>query len=463
MGIRPLAIQDAAWLLVEAPERPMHVGGPMLFTPPDDAGADWIADTVQRALAFTEPRSPFNQRLVRPHGRLGTYAWTETEVDLTYHVRHLALPRPGRVRELLSLVSRLHASLLDRHRPLWEIYLIEGLDDGRVALYSKIHHSMLDGVAAVRQILASFSPDPDVRTLPPPWAASPGEGPGEAGAHRRRRGPVGSVLKTARGGATAGISTAGALRSLAGQTIASFSSDAEVAPFAAPPSMFNVPLTGSRRVVAQSYDLERIKAVKDAAGVTVNDVVMAMSGSALRAYLSSHGALPDRPLIAYVPVNIRTDDSDEGNAISFLLANLGTDLADPLDRLAAVHESMAAGKQRLQSLTPAERLQYGIALSAPLILGQLTGLGRRMPPEFNVVISNVPGPRETLYWNGARLDGLYPASLLTDGYALNITQTSYAGSMEFGITADRQRVPSVQRMIDHLEDALADLERATGA
>jgi diacylglycerol O-acyltransferase / wax synthase len=462
MGIRPLAIQDAAWLLVEGPERPMHVGGPMLFTPPEGSGTEWVADTVQRALAFTEPRSPFNHKLVHPYGRLGTYAWTETEVDLTYHVRHLALPKPGRIRELLSLVSRLHASLLDRHRPLWEIYLIEGLADGRVALYTKIHHSMLDGVAAVRQILASFSPDPEVRDLPPPWAARPAAGGGSR--QRSQRGPLGTLLHTAKAGAGVGLSSAGALRSIAGQTVSSFGSDAEVAPFAAPPSMFNVPLTGSRRVVAQSYDLDRIKAVKDAAGVTVNDVVMAMCGSALRTYLQSHDALPDRPLIAYVPVNIRTDDSSEGNAISFLLANLGTHLDDPLDRLRVVHDSMARGKERLQSMTPGERLQYGIALSLPLIASQLAGrAGQLMPPEFNVVISNVPGPSEALYWNGARLDGIYPASLLTDGYALNMTQTSYAGSMEFGITADRQRVPSVQRMIDHLEDALADLEKATGA
>lgn len=463
MGVRPLAIQDAAWLLLESRERPMHVGGPMLFTPPAGSDAEWIADTVSRALQFTAPRPPFDRRLVRPYGRLGSYAWTETEVDLTYHVRHLALPQPGRIRELLSLVSRLHGSLLDRHRPLWEIYLIEGLADGRVALYSKIHHSMLDGVAAVRQILASFSPDPEVRDLPPPWAA---DRSAEQAAARTpvAMGPLGTVLKGLKKGTTAGLATAGALRSLTGQTLSSLNEGSpEVAPFAAPPSMLNVALTGSRRVVAQSYDLDRIKAVKDAAGVTLNDVVMAMSGSALRAYLASHDALPDRPLIAYVPVNIRTDDSDEGNAISFLLANLGTHLADPLDRLGVVHASMDAGKRRLQGMTPAERLQYGIALSAPMIAGQLTGMGGRMRPEFNVVISNVPGPRETLYWNGARLDGLYPASLLTDGQALNITQTSYAGSMEFGITADRQRLPSVQRMIDHLEDALAELEKATGA
>jgi diacylglycerol O-acyltransferase / wax synthase len=457
--MRPLALQDAAWLLIESPERPMHVGGPMLFTPPDGAGPEWIADTVRRALGFTTVRPPMNRRLVRPYGRLGTYAWTETDVDLTYHVRHLALPQPGRIRELLSLVSRLHASLLDRHRPLWEMYLIEGLADGRVALYTKMHHSLLDGVAAVRQILTAFSPDPEERDLPPPWASS---GPLTARAARPSPGLVGGLLRSATGGLATAASTAGALRSLTGQVLTSFGTDEVVAPFAAPPSMLNVPLSASRRVVAQSYELERLKAVSRAAGVTLNDVVLAMCAGALRAYLRSHGGLPDRPLIALVPVDIRTDDSDEGNAISLLLANLATHLADPLDRLALIHDSMDAGKRRLRGMTPHERLQYGIALAAPLIGGQLTGLSTTLPPLYNVILSNVPGPTEPLYWNGARLDGIYPASLIADGFALNITQTSYAGSMEFGITADRQRLPSVQRLIDHLEDALAELERATG-
>jgi diacylglycerol O-acyltransferase / wax synthase len=454
-----LALQDAAWLLIESRERPTHVGGPLLFRPPPDAAPTWMQDAVAQALQHRDVRPPMNKRLRRPYGRLGSFAWVETEVDLSYHVRHLALPQPGRIRELFSLVSRLHASLLDRHRPLWELSLIEGLADGRFALYGKFHHSLLDGVAAVRQILSSFSADPDDRDLPPPWATRAGEEPGRT--HGTSADPVSALLRAVGSGISATTSTLGALRALGQQIVAAVGDEAEVAPFQAPPSLLNVPLTASRRFVAQDYDLARLQAVSKAAGVTLNDVVLAMCGGALRDYLLGHDALPPAPLVALVPVNIRTDDSDEGNAISLLLANLGTNVPDAGERLRVVHDSMTAGKRRLMGMTPAERLQYGIALAAPLILGQLTGLSTRVRPLYNVVISNVPGPRQPLYWNGARLDGIYPASLIADGFALNITQTSYAGTMAFGITADRQQVPAVQRMIDHLETALVELEKAT--
>lgn len=457
-----LALPDAAWLAIESPDRPMHVGGPLLFKPPPDAEPTWVKGIVEQALRHTTVRPPMNRRLRHPYGRFGLYEWVDAEVDLTYHVRHLALPKPGRIRELLSLVSRLHGSLLDRHRPLWEMYLIEGIEDGRVALYSKVHHSLMDGVAGVRQILSAFSPDPDERDLPPPWAARPDAGkrtPPDADS----RDPLTLLGATLSGLVNQATSSLGVALAFIDQVAASMSNEAETMPFQAPSSMLNVPLTAARRIVAQSYDLDRIKAVAKASQTTVNDVVLAMNGGALRAYLESHNGLPERPLIALVPVNIRDDETDEGNAISFLLANLATHVADPLDRLKLVHDSMAAGKQRLSRMSRTARQNYGIALAAPLILGQLTGLATKVRPLYNVVISNVPGPPERLYWNGAELDGLYPASLLADGFALNITQASYAGNMEFGITADRQALPRIQRLIDHLEDALADLEKASGA
>lgn len=461
--MRRLALPDAAWLLIESPERPMHVGGIMLFEPPEAAPPTWVQDVVGRAFEHTEVRPPMNRRLSRPYGLLGSYAWAEDEVDLSYHVRHLALPAPGRIRELFSLVSRLHGSLLDRHRPLWELYLVEGLADGRVALYGKFHHSMMDGVAAIRQILSSFSFDAAARDLPPPWAARAGAGTGQQPRERPATNPLALTRTLATGVLAQAWSSVAVARAFAQQIIARLEHEAEVVPFEAPGSMLNVPLTGSRRIVAQSYDFGRIRAVATAADVTVNDVVLAMCGGALRAYLESHDALPDRPLIAFVPVNIRDDESGEGNAITFMLANLATHLADPGGRLALVHASTSAAKARLERMSRTDRLNYGIALSAPLILGQLTGLSRVAPPLFNVVVSNVPGPPDPLYWNGAKLDGLYPASLLTDGFALNISQTSYAGSMDFGITADRKALPRIQRLIDHLADALADLEKATGA
>jgi diacylglycerol O-acyltransferase / wax synthase len=465
--MRRLSLLDAGWLMIEAPERPMHVGGLQLFSLPEDAGPTFVADLVANALEHTEIRPPFDQKLVRPHGLAGVYHWEPTELDLTYHVRHLALPQPGRIRELLSLVSRNHQALLDRHRPLWESFLIEGLADGRIALYTKTHHAMMDGVAAMKQVLKAFTPDPDRRDLAPPWAL-PADADGRTfpamaagGDGERGTSPWQSVTRALTGVADQVGGAVGAVTAMAQQVVASRLNDAEVIPYQAPRSMLNQRLTGSRRFVAQSYDFERIRAVSRAYGATVNDVVLTMCGGALRAYLASHDALPDAPLIAMVPVSIRpADGGDEGNAISMLLANLATDLADPVDRLERVKDSMDRGKARLSRMSQTELADYGILLMAPILAGELSRVSGWAPPLHNVVISNVPGPAEPLYWNGVRMDGLYPASLLTDGYALNITQTSYAGSMEFGITADRQALPRIQRLIDHLEDELVALEKA---
>ena len=455
-----LSIPDAGWLVIEGRQNPMHVGGLQLFRPPADAGPDFLTELADRLRGEHEVRPPFNQRLARPYGLAGTYRWVEDEVDLDYHFRHLALPEPGRIRELFSIVSRLHASLLDRHRPLWECYLIEGIEDGRFAAYTKIHHSMLDGIAAMRQLVKAFSDDPDERDLPPPWAPS-GNG--------RRPDPedpsgalamTGKLVRLAAGEMTSGLSVA---RTVTTQVVKSRFDESHVAPFQAPPSMLNVRLSGARRFVAQSYDLDRIRAVGRLLGATVNDVILAMCSGALREYLLDHDALPAKPLIALVPVSFRTpEDSDAGNAISLVPANLATHLDDPLARLELIRSSMNAVKDRLADMSPRDLINYGIVMTAPLILGQLSGLSGRLRPTFNLVISNVPGPDRSLYWNGARMEGLYPLSLLNEGYALNITMTSYDGSMDVGITADRKALPSVQRLIDHLEDALADLEHAAG-
>ena len=463
MGRLPLF--DAAWLLMESRERPMHVGGLQLFERPADAPEDWLRQVAIRAMEFDQPRPPFDQVLKEPYGRLGTFAFESDEVEIAYHVRHLALPAPGRIRELLSFCSNVHSHTLDRHRPLWEMYLIEGIEDDRVALFTKVHHSLLDGVAAMRQMLRAFTPDADDRDVPPPWAVRPDpptpertdDDPGPAGVLKRAGASVSRI-----GAATS--AAVGTGRALVDQVRRARHDEAEVLPFQAPATMMNVRLTSTRRFVAQDYSLDRIRGVARATGSTVNDVVLAMCGGALRTYLQTHDGLPEDPLIGFVPVSIRPDDgSDRGNALSFVLCNLATHLPDPMARLDLVRRSMDAAKARMSRMSTAELADYAIALTSPLVAGNVLGIsGRFRRPIFNVVISNVPGPSEELYWNGARMSGLYPASLLQDGYALNITQTSYLDQMAFGITADRAALPSVQRLIDHLADELDALEAAAG-
>ncbi|MBW3661795.1 MAG: wax ester/triacylglycerol synthase family O-acyltransferase [Actinobacteria bacterium] len=456
-----MSVSDAGWLLIEERERPMHVGGLMLFQLPDDAPPDLVRRVVRSAREHDEVRPPFDHKLARPYGLAGLYHWVEDEVELDYHFRHLALPEPGRIRELLSLVSVLHANLLDRHRPLWEMYLFENIEGGRVGVYTKIHHAMLDGVAAIRQVLASFTPDADSRDLPPPWATPVG-GQTTAGAMDGGWSPLGQAASLVRQVTDGITSTVTVARAITEQLVRAQRDAAEVAPFQAPPSMLNAKLTPARRFVAQSYDLERIRGVSKTLGATINDVVMAMCAGALRRYLATHDALPDKPLIALVPVSFRRDDSASGNAISLVPANLATHIEDPEARLDLIRSSMDRAKARLRDMSPTELIEYGLLMTAPILIGQLTGLAGRIRPTYNLVISNVPGPDQPLYWNGVPMTGMYPLSLLTDGQAINITQTSYAGSMEFGVTADRRALPSIQRLIDHLEEALVELEAVAG-
>jgi diacylglycerol O-acyltransferase / wax synthase len=231
--------------------------------------------------------------------------------------------------------------------------------------------------------------------------------------------------------------------------------------FQAPRSMFNVAITGARRFAAQGWPLDRIRAVGKAAGATMNDVMLAMCSGALRQYLLELGALPDKPLVAAIPMSLRAGEDDfGGNAIGLILCDLATTEADAGDRLAAIHDSMLKGKQVYHGMS---RLQI-TALSAlplvPLAIGMIPGMVKVTPPAFNVLISNVPGPSKPLYWNGARMQGVYPLSIPYEGQALNITVTSYAGSLEFGLTGCRRTVPHLQRLLGFLEDSLVELEKA---
>lgn len=455
-----MPLTDAVFLLAETREQPIHVGGLHLYKPPPDAEPDVVGTFYRQVLEHREVIPRLRRRAARMAG-VGPWTWQDdTNLDLEYHVRHSALPTPGRVRELLALVSRLHGTLLDRTRPLWESHLIEGLADGRFATYTKIHHSLIDGVGAMRLLERSLGTDPDAREMPPPYAPQAHRPPsGRKGAGGNPIERVGSALGLGVAGVR-GVLGAGdaALRSFA----RSFNDQATAFPFKAPASPLNVPITGARRFAADSWELERLRTVGKALGGTVNDVVLAMSGGALRRYLADLGSLPDDPLIAMVPVSLRTDDADDetSNAVGLILCNLGTHLDDPVERFALVHDSAQAGKLQLQGLNQAGIILLSAMSFAPLSLGPLYRFEPLRRPPFNIVISNVPGPKERLYWNGAELDGVYPASIPIHGQALNITCTSYDDQVGFGLMGDRRAAPSLQRLLEHLDTSLQELEAA---
>lgn len=440
----------------------MHVGGLQLFRPPEGASALDVRDSFRAAVESGDVAPVFRKRARRTVASLGQWAWEpDREFDLDHHVRCDALPQPGRVRELLALCSRLHSSLLDRRRPLWEAHLIEGLDDGRFAVYVKVHHAVVDGTHALGLLARALSDDPGERAMPAPWALRlPLH---EAGASVSARSSLSLEQLADWAGDALGIVPA-----LTRTVRRALNEQSAALSLRAPRTVLNTPISGARRFAAQSWPLQRIRQVAQRAGVTVNDVVLAMCSGALRTHLDVRQALPREPLIAMVPVSLDSergivhDGDGGGNAVGLVMCNLGTDQADAVDRLETVHRSMTEGKQSLEGMTHLQILAMSALGISPLGIYPLLHLNGIARPPFNIVISNIPGPRTPLYWNGARLDGLYPLSIPLDGQALNITCTSYSDQLAFGLTGCRRTVPHMQRMLGYLDAELSALERLLG-
>lgn len=464
--VSPIDPTATGFLLAENRSMPMHVGGLQLFEKPEGAGRDYARQMFE-ALRDVEEVAPLF--LKRPHRSLSTagqLVWVEDEqFDIEHHVRHSALPRPGRVRELLDLAGRLHSTRLAWERPLWEAHVIEGLRDGRVALYTKTHHALVDGISAMRLLQSVLSTDPDRRQMPAPW---------DARTRRNRQEREKAETALAEVPAHAMRLALGVLSEAAGMPGAlvrtltkGVRNETSAISLYAPRTIFNQKITGSRRFAAQDWPVERMRAIGKATDTTINDVVLAMCSGAVRSYLLELDALPDSPLVAMVPVGLKAKESavastEGGNAIGAVMCQLGTHLDDPADRLEAIHRSMQDGKKALSSMTPTQILAMSAIGQAPAIVGPMLRLQGIVRPPYNLIISNVPGPRTTHYWNGAKMVGTYPLSIPINGMALNITCTSYDGKMGFGLIGCRRTVPHLQRLLVHLEDELTAMEKAAG-
>jgi WS/DGAT/MGAT family acyltransferase len=454
---------DAAWVMTESRATPNHVGGLLQFQLPPDAPRSFLRDLMTDFRSQRVFGPPWNRRLKHAFNLNPVPAWVDDDaIDLEYHVRHAALPWPGGERELGELVGRLHSTPIDLARPPWECTIIEGLDGGRFALFVKMHHSLIDGVSGMKLLQRAMSTDREKSlTLPVFWANA-----AEPRARAERSGPP-PTMSHAAAAAVQGLSMqAQSLPQLAaafGKMLRRVgdSSDGMVVPFDAPRSMLNGRVREKRRFATQQFALDRLRTLATAAQCTLNDVVLALCGGALRRFLRDRDELPADSLTAGIPVSVRPkDDEGTGNAISFIVATLGTDIEDPIERLAAIKRSVQHAKAHVQSLPRQAMLQYTVLLMAPTILTLLTGIGGRTRPMFNITISNVPGPEKPLYFRGAELLGIYPASIVTHGQALNITCQSYAGRMNFGFTGCHTSVPSLQHVAVHTAEALAELEAA---
>lgn len=448
---------DAAWLYVEKQDAPAHFGPLLVMTPPPGSNKDFVYDMVASWRQCRDFKPPFNYK-VAP-GIIPKWEVVEpAKMDMEYHLMHSALPHPGGEQELGILISRLHSHKLDRDHPLWQCYVIEGLEGGRFAIYIKLHHSQLDGMGAAKLMQRSFSTDAEQRDMPPPWATS-----------MRVRGLKPPKIKAKTTESKSLIRDFTAMKSLV-TSLGTMADKAYLgkdkalsAPFQGPDSIINKRVSPHRRYATQSYPLARIKAVANAAQVKVNDVFLGITGAALRRYLLELNALPTKPLIGQIPVNVRTADGNEmGNALAFIYSTLGTDISDPLARIKAVSQSTDAAKAIHTGLSASAIEPFTMLMLAPYMTEVILGLGGYTRAAANLVISNVTGPRERLYLNGARVEQIYGPSVLFHGQALNITMSSYVDEINIGYTACRESLPSIQRLAVYSGEALSELEEVLG-
>jgi diacylglycerol O-acyltransferase / wax synthase len=485
--MRQLTPLDAQFLAVESSRTYGHVGGLAVYDPSTAPGGTLGLDEICRLVAERlHLLPPFRWRLVQVPLGLDLPYWTEDEdFDLDFHIRESAVPPPGDDGQLAETVGRIFARPLDRSRPLWELYVIHGVEGGRVALLTKVHHAVVDGVSGNEILSVLLDSSPEGREIEPP--------PGDGAARRRPgdlemlgRGLAGlarAPLRALRSAPTAlpnltelpganafpGVPTlsralSGARRALGGPQDPAV---LEITSARPPRTCFNGPISAHRSFSFGSVSLDTIKAIKDQAGVKVNDVVVAVCAGAVREWLLERDELPDEPLVAMVPVSVRTEDEKGtfGNRVSTMIVPIPTDVAEPRRRLERAHELLIGAKEHHAAL-PADLLTDASSFIPPAVAALAARttvgiLGRTRPP-LNLVVSNVPGPRSPLYIAGAQLQAHYPVSAVVDGVGLNMTVMSYLDHVDFGVVADREQISSTWPLLRAAQRAVDELAAAFG-
>jgi WS/DGAT/MGAT family acyltransferase len=451
---------DGAFLKLETARTPMNFSALLTFKPPSNASASYLRElfTFMKSQAVITP--PFNYKLAQNRLKSLAPAWViDNDIDVDYHLRHSALPFPGGERELGILVARLHSNRIDMSRPLWECHLIEGLENNRFAILLKAHHSAADGMAAMRAVKAWLSEDPKVENAAGPWAvpAPESERVRDDGAPRR------DIFRQALDFTGVQLKS---IKELVG-TLSRMSKRREypeggglLTALSTPRTVFNARISPHRRLATQNYDLARIKALSEATGGTVNDVLLAVAAGGLRKYLEETDALPREPVVASVPIGLPRPDGKPGNAVAGFVVPIATDLDDPRERVRIINRITAKTKEQMLGMSQEALEKFTLIGLSPLILGQMTGLGSKMRPFFNLIVSNVVYSRNKSYFHGAELEAMYPVSVLFDGYALNLTIVGYGGKVCLGFTGCREAVPHLQRIAVYTGDALAEMEAA---
>lgn len=458
-----LSALDASFLYGETPESPMHVAGLAIFEPPrpDIDVFAMFRDHLKNRLHLV----PFFERkLAVAPIQLDHPVWIqEGNLDLDYHFRHVSLPKPGTPEQLETLVARLHMILLDRTRPLWQYYVIEGLEAGGFAVYIKMHHSGIDGGAGMAALPIIFGTSPDLEAAPqPPTIAKDTRTPE---IFELISDSYAKFFSQQREFFESWPDLGKAIAKVGQRVTEDFANPPRMLP-PAPKTIFNVSLSSQRSFGTCTISLRDVKAVAKLTKSKVNDVIMAISAGALRRYLESRKALPESTLIAAVPVSLRkAGNVDMNNQVTAMMCSLATDIADPIRRLEVIVASSTDSKRRLEDIR--DVIPTDVTwLGAPIIISGMARLmgqakiAEQLPAIVNVLISNVPGPKVPLYCAGAIMVHYFPVSIPSNGSALNITVQSYLDNLDFGLIACRAAVPDIEKLVEFLIDEFQVLKTA---
>lgn len=459
--MKKLSLADNGFLQVERQSTPMHVGGVTIHKIPNGVDRQaFFSHLLENLCKVFVSTAPFNLRMKFPPLKVGVPSLVlEPNLDLEYHMRHCALPAPGTMVQLTTLIGQLHSVLLDRNHPLWEFHLIEGLEGNRFALYFKMHHSCIDGVGAMNLMKSMMTESADQKeiSIPPERKRTPRPKGDTSLAARFEK-----LTESLRLQAQTAPELGNVFKEMSKQLQ---HPEASTVPlwYSAPPSVLNNPVTGQRRFAVKTFALDDFKAISKAQSVTINDVVLASCAGALRRVLQEQHALPDRSLTCCIPVSIRPKEGNsDGNAISSLISSLGTHIANPLERLAHVHRSTKEAKAQLNQMSKPTIEAYTMLMGAPFIFGQMLNVSHAIPSPFNILISNVPASDKKLFLCGTEMEALYAVNLIFEKQALNITCTSYVDTLDFSFIACRKAFPDLEKVADYLAASVEEMAAAAG-
>lgn len=451
--MQALKLIDMGFLYTESVTSPKHVAGLQILSIPENYEGNFTRDLYDCLMSHTNIEAPFNHKLKKQ--LTGQYYWqTDEKMDLSYHVRFAMLPQPGTEQQLLSFIEHQHETLLDRNRPLWEMILIDGLEDNQFAIYVKVHHAFTDGARANSVLMAYLDEDKNA-PVTPFWTIK----------EEKKEKPAGSLLNTVGSASKAISKQVKAIPSLTRlttkllfQATSVYKADMPT-PFMAPKTPFSVSPKRARRAALTTFPLDRIKRLGKITDATLNDVVVTVCDMAIHNYLASKNISLKKPLVAQMPISLRDkNDTTTNNKVAISLVELAYRGEHPLERLVTIKDSCVKLKNEAKLLTEEALTNYTLASQGLAAASELLNLDTILPPMGNVLISNVPGPKKSLYMMGAKMTKCFPISVLPPGMSLNITLYSYANTINVGLVGCRSAIPDLSELAVYIDQAFHDLE-----